>query len=482
MRHPRTLTARLVATVVVLTVLTTLVVGAVATLATRSYLLERLDRDVTRSLERIPGPGEVFGSPPPQGDLPQGVPLGAVTAVRTDQGEVGGGILGPDGDEELPDDALAVLTEVRPDGEARQVDLPGLGSYRAAAVSTSGGVVVSALPEESVTEVVTRLVLVQAGVGGAVALLALTAGGWLVRRQLRPLREVAGTARGVAALRLDSGDVDLGERVPAHLVDDRTEVGQVGAALDTLLDHVGAALAARQRSELQVRQFVADASHELRTPLATIAGYSELARRRPDDAVAARTALAKVEEESHRMTALVEDLLLLARLDSGRPLEQAPVDLSRLLVEAVADAQVLAPGHRWRLELPAEPLVVPGDVLRLHQVVTNLLTNARKYTPDGTEVTVVGDPAGFTVHDDGPGFDPAVAPHAFERFVRGDPARHRGTGVGPGPGGVGLGLSLVQAVVTAHGGTVALRSAPGDTTIDVRLPGAVSVPPSADPA
>jgi two-component system OmpR family sensor kinase len=272
--------------------------------------------------------------------------------------------------------------------------------------------------------------------------------------------------------------------VPEHLTDERTEVGQVGAALNALLAHVESSLEARHRSEQQVRQFVADASHELRTPLAIIAGYTELARRRPDDDLALRTALVKVEEESGRMTALVEDLLLLARLDSGRPLDRQQVDLTRLLLEAVSDARVLAPDHRWRLALPEEGVEVPGDEQRLHQVVTNLLTNARKYTPPGTTVTVRAHAGGFDVHDDGPGFPPELAGHAFERFVRGDVARTRGGdpgtagtagGVGingiNGIGGAGLGLALVHAIVTAHGGAVTLATSPGDTTVAVSLPG-----------
>jgi two-component system OmpR family sensor kinase len=272
--------------------------------------------------------------------------------------------------------------------------------------------------------------------------------------------------------------------VPEHLTDARTEVGQVGSALNTLLVHVESSLAQRHRSEQQVRQFVADASHELRTPLTTIAGYTELARRRPDDAGAVTTALGKVEEESARMTAMVEDLLLLARLDAGRPLARETVDLSRLLVEAVSDARVVAPDHRWRLQLPAESVEVTGDADRLHQVVSNLLANARKHTPAGTTVTVTGTASGFSVHDDGPGFPPGLAATAFERFVRGDTSRTRtadgaargtvaGGTVAGGTvaGGAGLGLSLVHAIVTAHGGSVALVSHPGSTTLTVLLPG-----------
>lgn len=164
------------------------------------------------------------------------------------------------------------------------------------------------------------------------------------------------------------------------------------------------------------------------------------------------------------MTSLVEDLLLLARLDSGRPLERVPVDLTRLLLEAVSDARVVAPQHRWQLELPDDAVEVEGDEQRLHQVVTNLLTNARKYTPAGTTVTVRATASGFEVHDDGPGFAPELVDTAFERFARGDTSRTRGA-----EGGAGLGLSLVQAIVSAHGGTVTLASIPGDTTLSVTL-------------
>jgi two-component system OmpR family sensor kinase len=170
------------------------------------------------------------------------------------------------------------------------------------------------------------------------------------------------------------------------------------------------------------------------------------------------------------MTAMVEDLLLLARLDAGRPLARDTVDLSRLLVEAVDDARVVAPDHHWRLELPEESLEVTGDADRLHQVVTNLLANARTHTPVGTTVTVTGAPYGFTVHDDGPGFPPGIAGAAFERFVRGDASRTRTAGTdSPHAGGAGLGLALVAAIVSAHGGSVALSSAPGSTTVRVGM-------------
>ncbi len=358
---------------------------------------------------------------------------------------------------------LAALAGLDAGGDPQSVDLPDLGSYRVLVTDLPGGTVVAGLPRGEVRETVERLVQLELLTGLLGVLAAAGVGMVVVRRQLSPLREVAATAHRVAELPLASGEIEMAERVPARLTDERTEVGQVGSALNAMLDHVEQSLGQRHRSEQQVRQFVADASHELRTPLATIAGYTELARHRPETS---STALAKVETESARMTALVEDLLLLARLDSGRPLERRPVDLSRLLLEAVDDARVVDHDRSWRLSLPDEPITVTGDEARLHQVVSNLLANARKHTPPGSTVTVTGTTgatgAGFTVHDDGPGFAPDLAPRAFERFTRGDAARTRG--------GAGLGLSLVEAIVGAHGGAVTLDSRPGDTTIAVVLP------------
>ena len=217
----------------------------------------------------------------------------------------------------------------------------------------------------------------------AVALVAATLiGAGVVRRILRPLRRVAATATRVSTLPLDRGEVDLAERVPEADTDPRTEVGQVGLALNRLLDTLGAALTARQASETRVRQFVADASHELRTPLAAIRGYAEVTRRSraqaPPDLAHAMT---RVESEATRMTTLVEDLLLLARLDSGRPLAREPVDLSRLVVDAVSDASAAGREHSSRLEVPDEPVRVLGDAGRLHQVLANLLANTRTHTP-----------------------------------------------------------------------------------------------------
>jgi two-component system OmpR family sensor kinase len=472
------LTSRLVITAVLLVAVVTLLIAASATVALHSYLQDQLDHDVQGSLGQLPRGG--FAAPPSDGDADNG--RFDVTRTGTLSGVVGfdqafAQIYTDDGPTTLDPATLGALAAVPPDGHVHDLSLSGFGRYRVAThratVQTRSGLenalVVAGLPTSAVDRPVHELIGWEALFGFLGIAAAAGVGTYVVRRQLRPLREVAATAHTVAGLPLAEGEIAIAQRVPASLTDARTEVGQVGSALNTLLVHVERSLAERHRSEQQVRQFVADASHELRTPLTTIAGYTELARRRPDDSDAVTTALAKVEDESARMTAMVEDLLLLARLDAGRPLARDTVDLSRLLVEAVSDARVVSPEHRWRLELPEESVEVTGDAERLHQVVTNLLANARKHTPAGTTVTVTGTPYGFSVHDDGPGFPPDLRTTAFERFVRGDAARTRVQG-GTG-GGAGLGLSLVDAIVSAHGGSVSLDSHPGSITITVNLPG-----------
>jgi two-component system OmpR family sensor kinase len=263
--------------------------------------------------------------------------------------------------------------------------------------------------------------------------------------------------------------VALAQRVPDQDTDPRTEVGQVGLALNSMLDNVEGALQARHESEQRVRQFVADASHELRTPLASIRGYAELSRREHDPVPATVThALSRVESEALRMQGLVEDLLLLARLDAGRPLDRAPVDLSLLAMDAVSDAHAAAPDHTWELDLPDQPVEVRGDRARLHQVVANLLANARTHTPAGTRVITSIKPddhwVRVTVTDNGPGVPEPLQRNVFQRFTRGDDSRARTAG------STGLGLSIVAAVAQAHGGRVELASRPGDTTFSVLLP------------
>ncbi|MBM9460268.1 HAMP domain-containing histidine kinase [Nocardioides sp. zg-536] len=466
---PHSLASRLVVTAVALVAVVSLLIGTVTTLAMRAWLTDRLDGDVTAALSRMTGPRTPPLGPPESGRDSEdrrgfGVQVGMLIVFPDEDGTPGVVV---DGDGELrslESAASEEVAEVADTTEAHTLEVTDVGRYRVlAGEDRFGQTVVVGLPTRDVDDTTASLVRWEAVLTLLGVLAASVAGTIVVRRQLRPLTEVAATARAAAALPLGSGEIAIAERVPERLTDPRTEAGQVGAALNQLLAHVESSLSARHRSEQQVRRFVADASHELRTPLTTIVGYTELARHRGDPQTVG-LALAKVEEEAGRMTALVEDMLLLARLDSGRPLAAEPVDLSRLLLEVVDDARVVAPDHRWQIELPAdgEPVEVVGDPQRLRQVATNLLGNARKYTPAGTTVTVTVRPDGFDVHDDGPGFPPDLRETAFERFTRGDAGRQRGDGVG-------LGLALVQAIVAAHGGTVELSSVPGDTRIQVRL-------------
>lgn len=376
------------------------------------------------------------------------------------------------------------------------VDLHHLGSYRVVATrdEASGSTVITGLSLEGDKGLIRTQLLIELAVALVGALVVALAGRTMVRASLAPLERVARTAQRVASQPLERGEVSIEDRVDQADLDSSAEVGQVGGALNTLLGHVESALAARQRSETQVRQFVADASHELRTPLASIRGYTELIRREGADAdlpEEATYALERVHSESVRMTALVEDLLLLARLDAGRELRREEVDLVGLLVDTVADARAAGPDHDWQLDLavlepPAdatpeeaedflpEPPLVIGDEARLRQVVVNLLANARVHTPAGSHVTTTlareGDTLIVRIHDDGPGIAPDVRDRLFERFARGDSSRERRTG------STGLGMSIALAIVQSHGGSIDVDSstAPEDhgTTFSVRLPAA----------
>ncbi|WP_454049743.1 sensor histidine kinase [Cellulomonas sp. Marseille-Q8402] len=495
-RRPRwTLRRRLVAVVLTLLAAVAAVMGLVSTLALRTSLLDQIDQRLTSASQRAvaapdrldrgeaptqddgdtprPGGGDV----PPAFGLP-GQDVGTVSVFeRADDGTVQAGYLDGSAEvQELTDAQLAALLAVTPDGTPESVELPDLGSYRVVSVvSDSGDTSVTAIPTAGVTTTVDEFLVVEvlvAVLGLAVAAALATV---LVRRELRPLDRVAATAARVSEMPLSRGEVDIRERVPDEDTDPTTEVGQVGAALNRMLGHVESALTSRHESETQVRRFVADASHELRTPLASIRGYAELVRRLPgrlpDDVV---RSMDRVESEARRMTSLVEDMLLLARLDAGRDLDLEEVDLAALAVDAVADAHVAGRDHLWRLDLPGDEeddpaaALVVGDEHRLRQVLVNLVTNARVHTPAGTTVVVAvgqeGDRAVLRVRDDGPGIPEPLRSRLFERFARGDASRNRAAG------STGLGLAIVHAVVTAHGGTIDVDGTPGATTFTVRLP------------
>jgi two-component system OmpR family sensor kinase len=495
-----TLRRKLLAAILALFAVVCLVIGVVSTVALREFLIGQLDKQLSAGAARAGGPGHNPGAAPPSantcdkytpgGLIPFGQPVGTIGAqivngqldsakILRDQpaGSTEPGACAQD----LTAEQSAPLAGIPVDGKAHTVVLGDLGEYRVIATRLDNGrpgagVMVTGMPMNNAQDTVGRLIVTEAVVIGAGLILAGAAAFTIVRLSLRPLSRVAATAGRVAELPLDKGEVDLSVRVPDADTDPRTEVGQVGAALNRMLGHVGQALAVRQASEMRVRQFVADASHELRTPLAAIRGYAELTRRGRDTVPPdIAHALGRVESESARMTTLVDDLLLLARLDSGRPLDRDPVELSRLVVDAVNDAHAAGRDHQWRLELPDEAVTVPGDTARLHQVLANLLANARTHTPHDTIVvtrlsTVDTGWAVITVTDNGPGIPARLQPDIFERFARGDSSRSRAAG------STGLGLAIVSAVVEAHGGTVGVTSRPGQTSFEVRLPGAEQGP------
>lgn len=385
-------------------------------------------------------------------------------AVITEQGAVSA----------LTSEQATVLASVASASSFVTIELPGLGNYRAASgIGPSGTTFVVAVPLAEAQATSAQLAIIIAVVALIALGVAALAGRFFIRRSLAPLELVTDTATRVSELPLDRGDVDLNsEHVPD--ADERTEVGKLAAAFNRMLGHVSRSLDAREQSEQKVRQFVADASHELRTPLASIRGYAELTRmsgeKLPKDA---SHALGRIEAESVRMTALVEDLLLLARLDEGRELELREVDLTPMLADIVADARVTGTTHSFTLVEPEFAVLVQADESRLRQVFVNLLANARVHTPEGTEVSVsldlVGDHARVVVHDNGPGIDPAVADTLFERFARADSSRSRVAG------STGLGLAIASAVVHAHHGELTVESEPGSTSFVVSLPLAPSV-------
>ena len=502
-----TLRTKLIASIVALIIVLSAVIGVVTELFISRYLVHQLDQRLQSSYqprgERAPD-GDPNGTPGGQtSSAPGGRDPYRCTSTSDNFGALSDGALlarfqngtfvegayrtGPNTCHQLTAAEGAVLTSVTVGSQVRTLTVGGYGSFRVVAKQlntpgqvTAGQVQVTGASLADVNDTQRQLAVILVLVAGGATLFGGLIIFVIVRRSVRPLERVAATARQVATLPLDRGEVDLAVRVPVKDTDARTEIGSVGAAINQMLSHVSGALTSRQASETRVRQFVADASHELRTPLAAIRGYAELARRSEDEPGAVSHALRRVESESARMTTLVDDLLLLARLDSGRPLAREEVDLTMLVVDRVSDARVAGADHKWQLDLPDEPVAVTGDSARLHQVLANLLANARNHTPPGT-VVVTGvrrEPGGavLTVTDNGPGIPSDLQPEIFGRFVRGDSSRSRAAG------STGLGLAIVAAVISAHGGTVTVDSRPGFTRARVWLPDQLeSVPAQVDP-
>lgn len=538
-RNPSTwhLRTRLVLVAMALLVAICGAVGLFSYAAMNVFLTRQLDDQLSNASRRAVDfgrPGNSGGRRDPLQARGQGI--GMLNARLEDGSVSSAGFLAGDATlKRLSPDDNAVLLALTP--TAMPVDRTlSAGAYRLTAVRAPyGDVIVTGLPlaekESTLTSLVWTMVVVSTG---GLVLIGL-AGTALIRRTMKPLEQLSEVATQVSRLPLDAGEVALGVRVPASAAHQGTEVGSVGYALNKMLDNVSNALEARQESEMKVRQFVADASHELRTPLTAIRGYTELMRMTEHFTPDGERSLARVQSQSERMTTLVEDLLLLARLDEGQPLKITDVDLTQLAIETVSDEKVMAPDRIWQLELSEEPVVVRGDATQLHQVLANLLSNARKHTGPGTTVVTgvlrsADGSAVVTVTDNGSGIAPEFVGRVFARFARADAARTnpaanstvatawaRSGAAGPSSSGAavgtasgtasgasstasgapgaltggnhgqgtataaptsegtsGLGLSIVQSIVEAHGGTVEVTSRPGRTEFAVRLPAAPS--------
>ncbi|MCV7286315.1 HAMP domain-containing histidine kinase [Mycolicibacterium wolinskyi] len=481
LRRPRTwaLQTRLLAVVVTLLIVVCAGIGAGTLLAMNRFLLQQLDRQVIDAglrstgfydfgpppFERYAGPGPLFLDGPGQS-------VDTVGAVIVNGRVTEAAVVAADGNRsQLSPTAFRQLADIKV-GDPVRINLDGLGHYELVGVAASNGnTVVAGLPLAGVNNTLLTIFGFFSAVAAVALILAAAVGIWIIRRQFAPLSQVVHAAHQVAQLDLVRGEVNLPTPL-VHVDPDttHTEVGQLAAAFNRMLNRIAEALAVRHASETRVRQFVADASHELRTPLASIRGYTELARRRlsssPTDLA---HAIDRVDVESKRMSQLVEEMLLLARMDAGRPLDHEQVDLCQLAVDTVSDAYVAGPEHRWSVNVPDEPVMVIGDRVRLHQVLANLMSNARVHTPPGTRVNISLTHSGdgrvvLTVTDNGPGIPEHQQPEIFERFARGDSSRSRRAG------STGLGLAIVAALVKAHNGTVEVRSVPGETVFVVTLP------------
>ncbi len=456
------LRARLIVAMAVVGVV--LVLAAIAiTTTTESHLLGQLDDRLQEVALRQQGFGP---GPRPGGDFRDDGPVSSFYVAFVDStgaSEVHDKAVSRDGyqpDPKLPVNEIANLGpgqhayySVKSDGGPR---------YRVLAVRPADGdpAIVVGTARNDVDNAIRRLVTVEVlATAAIVAVLALVTF-WVIRLGVRPIKQMTATASGIAG-------GDLSSRVPEAPTG--TEAGELGVALNQMLGRIEEAFDERTRSEDRLRQFVGDASHELRTPVTTIRGYAELYRAGGlEEGDELREAMRRTEQEAIRMGRLVDDLLLLARLDQGRPLERTPVHLEVLVEDAVRDARAVDPQREITASIDHRATVL-GDDGRLRQVVGNLVRNALVHTPEGTPVHVrvyrTTEIAILEVHDDGPGMSDEVAAQAFERFYRADPSRVRSRG------GTGLGLAIVEATVNAHGGTVVLDTGPGrGTTVRIELP------------
>lgn len=441
----------------------------------RDYLIGRVDEQLVQSAERLVDFATDPGRPEPRRGRRQGNagPLGVppsefFVAIADVSGELIGRLDVPlRADQEPPrPSASQVATAATGPGQELQpftVEGGDGGGWRLVALQPDGSaeIVLVGASLSQVEPTYRRMLAVLAIATAAVVATLGLVGWWVLRQGVRPLAAMTATAEAIAGDALQERVVD---------VDARTEAGRLGIALNTMLERIQRAFTERAASEAQLRRFVADASHELRTPLTSIRGYAELHRAgglRDDELDAA---MRRIEQEGERMGALVDDLLLLAKLDQGRPLELRPIDLGAIAADAAADLRAVEPDRP--VEVDAEQVDVIGDDARLRQAVGNLLANVRVHTPPDTPVHVRvhrdGQAAVLEVADEGPGMTPEVAARVFERFYRADPARARSRG------GSGLGLSIVAGIARAHGGEVGVDTEPGrGSRFHLRLPRAV---------
>jgi two-component system, OmpR family, sensor histidine kinase TrcS len=483
---PRSLRRQLLVGVLAVVTVVLVTVGVVSVLSLRGYVTTMNDAEVAKSLHAFNNSYTRYrnadhasshrGTPPVSQALLEftGQTPGNLIAVLHEGVVIGSAVFSEDEPRPAPPDVVrAIEGQKWYDGPPHTEKLGSLGSYRVDCLIDGPDILVVGVSLNLADRIIARKNITTTAIIAAALMVTAGLTVWMVGYTLRPLRRVAATAAEVAAMPLTDDDHRISVRVRPEDTDPDHEVGIVGHTLNRLLDNVDSALAHRADSDLRMRQFITDASHELRTPLAAIQGYAELTRQ-DSSALPPTTeyALARIESEARRMTLLVDELLLLSRLGEGEDLQNDDVDLADLVINAVNDAAVAAPTHQWVKDLPDEPVWVRGDHARLHQLVSNLLSNARLHTPPGVTVTTAitrrrtgaeGAYAELTVADDGPGIDADLLPRLFERFVRADTSRSNGSGIG-------LGLAIVSSIVKAHHGSAIAESADGRTVFRVRLP------------
>jgi two-component system OmpR family sensor kinase len=465
--------------VVLLAVLTLL--GVTVVRSTRSTLVDQVDSQVATSADRAPGgrngpPPRDYNDKSPNPYADANPDTGDDSTQDWDAKSVAYLVYSPTGvqlakelcgfkDDPKPPPSLPEIPSAEIDAMVGDIvttpSIDGTFDYRTLVQRGGNGeYVVTAAPLDQVDEAVDRLVTILVIAGVAALAVAILASWWIIRRDLRPVDHMVDTAAAIAGGNLSS-------RVPA--ADPRTELGRLGGALNVMLAQIEQAVQARTASEERLRRFIADAAHELRTPLTSLRGYAELYRQGAiSNQEGVDNAMNRIESEGARMARLVDDMLLLARLDQQRGLETTPIDMVELVREAISDFKAVDPERPLTEDL-GETAVVEGDRVRLRQIIDNLLTNVRIHTPRATPVHVGvarnGDHVEVSVADKGPGIAPEDREHIFERFWRADPGRTRSRG------GTGLGLAIVASLVHAHRGTITVISEPGQgTTFVVRLP------------